>query len=174
MIYGEKIYLRLMENEDVPYKVKWVNDPEVRRTLNFEYPISEIGTRKWLNQVAGNSSRKDFIVCDKENNQPIGYCGLIGIDIKTRKAESYMGIGELSYHGKGIGYDIRKTLLDYAFDELNLNKVFAYVWEQNTAMKNLNEKVGFQVEGLLREDIMSHGERRNRYYMGLLKSEYRR
>jgi len=39
-------------------------------------------------------------------------------------------------------------------------------------MLELNKKVGFEVEGLLREDILSHGERRDRYVMGVLKEEY--
>src|SRR5699024_10331414 len=124
MLANNRIYLRLMEESDVPFKVKWINDPEVRSTLNFEYPLSEIGTKKWLNAVSGDSSRKDFFVCDVVNNQPIGYGGLINIDYKNSKAESYMGIGEKSYHGKGIGYEIRKTILDYAFGELNLSKVY--------------------------------------------------
>jgi len=172
MLIGEQVYLRLMEDNDVPYKVKWINDPEIRHTLNFEYPISEIGTRKWLNSVAGNPNRKDFIVCNKENDEPIGYGGFIGIDIKNSKAESYMGIGVKNLHGKGIGLEIRKLLLDYAFLELGLNKVYAYVWKENKPMIKLNEKVGFQIEGLLREDVLSHGEKRDRHVMGILKEEY--
>lgn len=172
MLVGEQVYIRLMEDKDVPYKVRWINDPEIRNTLNFEYPISEIGTRKWLHSVSGNTTRRDFIVCNKESSEPIGYCGLLGIDDKIGKAESYMGIGVKDLQGKGIGLDIRLILLDYAFQELNLNKIVAYVWDENTPMIKLNEKVGFQIEGLLRQDIMSHGKKRNRYVMGILKEEY--
>lgn len=172
MLYGNYIYIRLMEDKDVSFKVKWINNPEIRHTLNFDYPLSELGTRKWLHNAASNSSRKDFIVCDKENDNPIGYCGFVDINYKNSKAESYMGIGEKSYQGKGIGFEIRKILLDYAFGELNLDKVYAYVWKENTPMVKLNEKVGFQIEGLLRKDILSHGEKRDRYIMGILKEEY--
>ena len=63
-------------------------------------------------------------------------------------------------------------ILDYAFKELNLNKVYAYVWENNKAMMNLNKKAGFEIEGLLRDDILSHGELRNRYIMGILRKDY--
>ena len=172
MILGEKVYLRLMEEKDVPYKVKWINNPEVRGTLNFDYPISEVGTRKWLNNVSGSPNRRDFFVCIKETHKPSGFGGLLNIDYKNSKAESYMGIGETGLQGQGYGYDIRKLILKYAFKELSLNKVFAYVWEENTPMFNLNKKVGFKVEGLLRDDIFSHGELRNRYIMGILKEEF--
>lgn len=173
MLKSKRIYLRLMEEKDVPYRVKWINNPDFRHTLNFDYPLSEIGTRKWLHNVAGNPTRKDFVVCDQTTDEPIGYGGFIGIDYKHRKAESYMGIGNLDYQGKGLGVEIREILLDYAFQELNLNKVYAYVWEENEPMLALNKKVGFKVEGLLREDVLSHGELRSRYIMGILKDEYK-
>jgi len=172
MLNSNNIYIRLMEEKDIPFKVKWINDPVIRHTLNFEYPVSEVSTRKWLNNVASNPTRKDFIVCNIENHEPIGYCGFLGIDQKNSKAESYMGIGDKGSQGRGLGLEIRKTLLDYAFQELNLNKIYAYVWEENEPMIHLNKKVGFQIEGLLRKDIMSHGELRNRYIMGILKEEY--
>lgn len=173
MLKGERVYLRLMEEKDVPYKVKWINDAEIRHTLNFDYPLSEVSTRRWLHNVVGDSTRRDFIVCLIENDEPIGYGGFIGIDYKNSKAESYMGVGVKKLQGKGIGLEIRKILLDYAFNELSLNKVYAYVWEENTAMIKLNKNVGFQIEGLLREDVLSHGERRNRYLMSILQREYR-
>lgn len=169
---GDRCYLRLMEVRDVPYKVKWVNNPEIRSTLNFDYPVSEIGTKQWLNHACTNPTRKDFFVCDSKTNEPIGFGGLIGIDYKNSKAESYMTIGETGYQGKGYGYEIRKIILDYAFQELNLNKVYAYVWEKNVPMYNLNKKVGFQEEGFLKKDILSHGELRSRYVMGILRQDY--
>src|SRR5690625_2220971 len=111
MLIGDQVYIRLMEVKDVPYKVKWINNHEFRHTLNFDYPLSEISTQKWLHSVSGDSARKDFIVWYKGNDEPIRYCGLIGIDNKNSKAESYMGIGNFEYQSKGIGYDIRKVLL---------------------------------------------------------------
>lgn len=172
MLFGERLYLRLMEEKDVPYKVKWINDPEVRKTLNFSYPVSEIATKQWLNKVALDSSRKDFIVCLKENDTPIGYAGLLNIDVKNSKAESYMGIGEKNCWGKGYAKETRILLLDYAFKELGLNKVYSYVWIENEKMINLNKSVGFKIEGKLEQDIFSHGEYRDRIIMGILREKY--
>lgn len=172
MLSNERIYLRLMEEDDVPFKVKWINDEEFRRTLNFDYPISIVGTRQWLISINKMPSRKDFIVVDKESDSPIGYAGLLNIDLRTLKAESYLGIGEKEYQGKGLGREIRMSLLNYAFYQLGLNKVYSYVWDQNNKMIELNKKCGFKIEGLLREDIFSHGELRNRYIMGILKSDF--
>ncbi|NLZ51823.1 MAG: GNAT family N-acetyltransferase [Thermoanaerobacteraceae bacterium] len=172
MAYEDRVYLRLMEEKDIPYKVKWVNDPIVRRTLNFDYPISEIGTKQWLHKVAMDSSRKDFIVCLKENDKPIGYGGFINIDFRNSKAESYMGIGEKEFWGNGYAKEIRRLLLEYSFEELGLNKIYSYVWTQNEKMVKLNEKMGFKIEGKLVQDIFSHGEYRDRYVMSILRKDY--
>ena len=172
MLVGERVYLRLMEERDIPYKVKWVNNPQVRATLNFDYPISEVGTRQWLNKVASDNSRRDFIACLIENDIPIGYGGLLKIDLRNSKAESYLGIGEVEYWGKGYANEIRKLILDYAFHELALNKVYSYVWDKNEKMINLNKRAGFSIEGHLRHDIFSHGEFRDRVIMGILRKDY--
>ncbi|MCR2045369.1 GNAT family N-acetyltransferase [Anaerosalibacter massiliensis] len=172
MLKSDRIYLRLMEERDIPFKVRWINDSDVNATLNFDYPISEIGTRNWLNKAAANSSRKDFIVCLRENDRPIGYGGLLDIDIKNSKAESYMGIGETDCWGKGYAREIRTIILEYAFMQLGLNKVYSYVWEENKKMIKVNERAGFKVDGKLREDVFSHGEYRSRLIMSILKSEY--
>lgn len=172
MLTGERIYLRLMEAKDVAYKVRWVNDPDVNKTLALGYPISEIGTLQWLESVASDKTRRDFIVCLIENDMPIGFGGFIDIDTKNSKAETYMSVGHKDYWGKGYAGDIRNTLLEYAFKELGINRIYTYVWSENEKMLNLNKKAGFTTEGLLREDIFSHGEFRSSYIMSLLKSEY--
>lgn len=161
-----------MEESDVSHKVDWFNDEEVRKTLNVEFPISVVGTKKWLHSVTTNSTRKDFIICSRETEEPIGYCGLVNIDLKNSKAESYLGIGNKAYWGKGHASEARRLILDYAFDELALNKVYSYVWAENETMQHINKKVGFIIEGKLRDDVYYKGKFREKVLMGVLRSEY--
>lgn len=172
MLTAEHIYLRLMEEGDIPYKVKWVNDSEVRRTLNIDYPISEVGTKHWLNKVTTDGSRKDFIVCLNKYNTPIGYGGFLNIDIKNSKAELYMVIGDKTYWDKGYDKEIRKLLLDYAFKGLRLNRIYSYVLSENEKIMNLNKSSGFVIEGLLNKDVFTDGEYRDRYIMCILRENY--
>ncbi len=174
MLFGDRIYLRLMEEKDIPYKVRWINDPQVRETLNFDYPISETGTKQWLVKTVLDTSRKDFIVCLKENDIPIGYAGFLNIDLKNQKAESYMCIGEKEYWGKGYAKETRLVSLKYGFCELGLNKIYSFAWSENKKMIYINEKLGFKIEGTLIQDVFSHGEHRDRVIMGILRDEYKR
>lgn len=174
MLSGKNTYIRLMEESDVQHKVDWFNDEEVRKTLNVDFPISVIGTKKWLSSVSTNSTRRDFIICSKEDNMPIGYVGLVNIDYKNSKAESYLGVGNKRYWGKGHASEARRLILDYAFEHLALNKVYSYVWTENEKMKHINLKVGFKIEGTLRDDIYYNGIYRDKHIMGVLRNEYKK
>lgn len=172
MLEGQNIFLRLMEIEDVAFKVNWVNDDDVRKSLVFfDYPISKIGTEQWLRKSASDPSRKDFFICLKSNNNPIGFAGLSHIDYKSMKAESYLCVGAKEHWGKGYGYEVKKILLQYAFDELQLNKIYSYHLADNHPMININMKLGGRIEGTLREDVFFNGKHCDRVLVSVLKKE---
>jgi len=172
MIEGTNIYLRPMELEDVPHRVKWINDNDVRKTLTLgDYPISKVATDQWLRRVSVDSSRKDFIICLKSDDSPIGFAGLKSLDYKNYKAESIMGIGAKEHWGKGYGYEIKKTILIYAFDELRLNKIYSHHLAENKFMININLRLGAKLEGTLREDFYSDGVFKDRVVMSVIKNE---
>lgn len=173
MIEGERIYLRMMEMEDVPYKVQWVNDPEVRKSLLFpDFPVSKAATQNWLAKAALDPSRKDLMICLKSDDSAIGFAGLKSIDIKNLKAESYLGIGVKEYWGKGLGYEVKKLILEYGFNELGLNKVYSYHLAANEAMIRINLKLGGIQEGVMREDVFSGGVFLDRVIVSVLKKDY--
>lgn len=174
MLTGKRLYLRLMEERDVPLKVKWFNDPTVRRTLNVEAPISEIGTRQWLSKVALDPTRKDFVMCLHETDRVIGYIGLVNINLLHSRAESYLGIGEPDCWGKGYATEAKELLITHTFEELGLNRLYSYVWAENDAMIKVNTKLNFRLEGRLKQNAYSHGEYRDQVVMGLVKDDYRR
>lgn len=171
MLKSENIYLRLMEKRDVKYKVKWVNDPEVRRTLFLEN-ISEIGTEHWLNKVVADNTRRDYVICKNVNNIPIGFASIVNIDLWNSSAETYICIGEKKYWGKGYGTEAKKLLLEYIFIQLGLNRAYAYNWAENKAMININKKLGFTQEGVLRQDRFADGEYKDRVIFSMLRDEF--
>ena len=163
-----------MERKDVPKKVDWFNDPELLHVLNADYPISEVGTNQWLDRVALDPSRRDLVITVVPEKKVIGYIGLTDIDWRHQKANSYIGIGKTKHRGRGHGWHAQRALHAYAFDALNLNRVYAYVWEENTPMLGLMKKLGYKVEGVLVQDVWAHGGYRNKVLLALLRDEYRR
>lgn len=169
---AEKVLIRGVEDSDIPFRVEWFNNPHVNRTLNFDLPVTQIATRQWLARAAQSDNRKDFTLCLLDSERPIGYGGLLGINWRDGKAEIYGGIGDVGSWGKGYGSVLWKLILEFAFCELGLNKVYSTVWTENHGMQRIHEKLGFVLEGTLRKDIRSHGELRDRHYYGILKGEF--
>lgn len=153
-------------------RAKWINDPEVRLMLNSPYPVSDTSTRDWVHKLITDPSKIDFIIYLKAKNLPIGYVGFRDIDLKNRKAEHYTGIGEKDYWRKGLASEAKLTALNYLFQTYDLNKVYVKIRTDNPAALDLNKKLGFLVDGVMRKEIYSHGAHRDLTILSILREEF--
>jgi RimJ/RimL family protein N-acetyltransferase len=160
-----------MEDFDVPSKVAWVNDEEIREMLIHDY-ISISGTKAWYQKISSSNTRKEFMICLVENNEAIGFTSLKNIDLTNSKAELSMLLGNKLHWGKGHAKEARKLLINFAFNELGLNKIYTYNWIKNEKIIALNQKLGFQIDGVLRNDIFFKGEFRDIAIMSILKNDW--
>ena len=79
--------------------------------------------------------------------------GFVGLKINEDKAEiSY--IFDSDYTGDGYCSEVVKTLVDIAFNKLNLNKVYAYTKEENIASIKVLTKNGFIKKDSNNEDFI--------------------
>lgn len=165
-----KVQVRKFEEKDVPLKVKWINDTSNNQYLHYDLPLTLENTFRWFNRIKDDARRFDATILYE--SMPVGIIGLLSIDSVNRKAEFYITLGEVSYKGKGIAEKASKLLINYAFEELGLNKLYLYTEEQNLRAQKLFEKIGFLKEGLLRQDLFIKNEYKNRFSMSILKDEY--
>jgi RimJ/RimL family protein N-acetyltransferase len=63
------------------------------------------------------------------------------------------------------------TLIDYGFNQLNLNKIWCEVYSNNSSI-HLYRKIGFQDEGLLKQQVFKDGNYLDSHLLGMLRSEY--
>lgn len=166
------IYLRPLERQDLPLRVKWVNDPEIHQKLMFDYPLSLAKTEKWFNDTLSDSTKSNFTVLDKKNDVPIGMTGLIQIELRHQKAQFYITIGEKDYWGRHIADEVISLVLEYGFTELNLNKIYLYTLENNERARTVYERNGFQLEGVLRQHYYCVGKFQDLYLHSMLKQDW--
>lgn len=166
------ISIRKFTQDDISYKVLWINDPQNNRYLHYDLPLEYEKTKNWFDRIKDSNNRYDAII--EVDDKPVGLNGLLSIDFTNRKAEYYVCLGELSYRGQGIAEMASKILLNIAFYDLKLNRVYLYTEENNLAAQKLFERIGFQKEGVLKEDVLSHGTFVNRYVMALTLADYKR
>lgn len=171
MLSGEKVCLKLVEFDDIPNRVKWINDPEIQNTLMYDVPTSIAKTMEWYKRTIMDHTRREFSIFTKEGKN-IGFCGLINYDLRFNKAELHCVIGDKSYWSGGYGTEAYKLLMEYGFEELGLNKIYGYQLLHNFGAHRVVEKLGWKREGLLREEIWGHGKLWDVYYVGILRSDW--
>lgn len=165
-----QVRIRAFERMDIPKKVIWVNHPENNVFLHYDIPL-EIGkTEQWFARNQGKTDRFDGVI--DADGIPVGLIGLLSIDLKNRKAEYYVLMGNTSFKGKGIAKEASRQILEYGFYHLGLNRIYLYTETGNIAAQKLFEAVGFEREGCLRDDIISRGTYVDRYLYSILKEDW--
>jgi len=172
MIETDRIYLRAIEHDDLHLRAQWLNNPVVRETLLLSVPISKAQLELWFERILEDSSREDFIIVYKEDNKPIGFAGYIGIDWVHRKAEPFIAIGSTEHWGLGLGTEVVRKLLDYGFNEMGLNRQYGFMLDNNHGALKMDLRAGFLKEGILKQDVMIHGEYHDRIMLGITKKEF--
>lgn len=163
------ISIRKFTADDIPNKVEWINNPHNNKYLHYDIPLEINKTKVWFENIKESSSRYDGVIV--ADNRPVGLIGLLSIDNKVKKAEYYICLNHEDT-GKGIAGTATHKLLNYAFEELKLNKVYLFTEENNIPAQKLFRKIGFVTEGILRDDTINNGKFVNRYVMSILRTEY--
>jgi RimJ/RimL family protein N-acetyltransferase len=172
ILRGDRLYLRLVEEEDIPKRVEWINDPDIQSTLHYDYPTSFARGKKWFERIVSDTSRVDFSIIIKESDSYIGFCGLINIDRITKKAELYNVIGEKNIQGKGFGTEAEKITINYGFIEIGLNRIYGYQNVENHAALKVVTNIGWKLEGTLRQDLWAHGKLYDKNVVSILRREW--
>ena len=172
MLDSQEYCLRLIEKEDLIYRTNWLNDPEVVNTLMFEWPLSIAGTKKWFQNQLLDPTRKNFIIVDKKSDEPIGMTGLRDISVRHLRAQFYLTIGNKNFWGKRLPDITIPLVLEYAFLELGLNRVYLYTLLNNERARKVYERNGFKHEGILRKHYFNKGDYQDLWVMSYLKADW--
>ena len=158
MIAGEHVILRAFEREDAERCYRWMNDPNIVRTLKTRYPIAFSNEVEWLDRAMNPSaSERHFAIERKDDRSHIGNASLHEIDWVSRTAWFGLFIGEPTAWNRGFGSDAISTLTRFAFDEMNLHKLRINVFEYNERAKHVLQNQGFVAEGKLVRDFYREG-----------------
>jgi len=173
MIIGNRVKLRAIELKDLPKMVKWRNDPDIYQYFYEQEPLSLVMQKIWFENLLKKQDEKLFIIETTDEKNIIGTVGLTRIDWRNRKAElGRFVIGEKKFLGSGYGAEAEYLILDYAFNYMNLNKVYGDRFAFNERVLVLHKKFGFQDEGLLRKHIFKNGEYQDVIIVGLLREVF--
>jgi ribosomal-protein-alanine N-acetyltransferase len=171
-LIGAKVYLRPLDLEDVAALTTWLNDPEVTRFLRVHRPLTRMAEEAFLRKISDSEHDVVLGIVLREPEQFIGVAGLHHLDVRNRHAEFGIAIGEKTVWGGGCGTEATQLMVRYAFDVLNLNRIWLHVGEDNERAVRVYEKLGFRTEGRLRQDTFRAGRYGDSLVMAVLREEW--
>jgi RimJ/RimL family protein N-acetyltransferase len=152
---SERLELRTVEEEDIPFLQRGVNHPSVRRYIDaFTTPQNRDQLRETFEDVDSDDDGSTLVVVPGEGypraGEPVGSVQLYPVNLDRRYAN--LGVWLLpEVWGNGYATEATAHLLDHAFLERGLHRVAASVLATNEASIALCERLGFVHEGTSRD-----------------------
>ena len=159
--------LRPITETDTDNIVRWRNLDSVKCNLYSRDQVSKESHLQWLRTQVYTGRCIQYIL--ESPNGDIGTAFIKNIDHFHKKGEYGIFIGEESARGKGYGRRAKELILQKAFEELGLNRVFLHVFEENIPGIRAYEHAGFKIEGILRNDFRYGDEYLNAVIMGITR-----
>jgi ribosomal-protein-alanine N-acetyltransferase len=169
---GDAVHLRGLTTDDVPALHAIFSDADVVRFMSIPRMTSEAATQKFLAQIHHGFRAGTLYQWGIELEQRIvGTCTLADIDRTNRRAELGFALAK-AFWGRGLILRALPSVLQFAFERLDLRRIEADADPRNTASVRVLERIGFQREGLLRERYIQLGEVQDAMVFGLLRRDW--
>ncbi len=176
VLENEIVKLRPLQTDDFQYLVEYsIHEPEIWQYFT-EGAEGEDNLRHFIESTVKNrAEQKDypFVVFDKRTEKYAGSTRFYNISLKhqtllighTWYGKKFQGTG-LNKHGKFL-------LLQYAFEQMGMERVEFQANAKNERSINAMKSIGCVVEGVLRSYAVNlKGERRDAIVLSILKDEW--
>ena len=172
-IETERLVLRNIEISDAKRINELCNDKAITSaTIRIPYPSSLEETKRFI-KIHGKISLDKgvvFTITLKSINEIIGVMGL-EVDPEHERGELGYWLGK-AYWGDGYCTEAAKTVLEYGFMKLRLNRIYACYMRGNEASGKVLQKIGMKYEGCLKDHVKKNGVFKNMEYYGILRKDY--
>lgn len=143
----DHLMLRPITLDDAEDLFEYASDPEnTRHTFPTHQSIEE--TEWVISNLFMSSPLGNFAIELKKNGKMIGTCDL-RVNESEKSAELAYAINK-KYWGNGYAPEAAKKLLELAFQDLKIERLWAKFSSENPASGRVMEKIGMEKEGILR------------------------
>lgn len=151
--------LRPITEADLPQVFAGLSHPQVIKYYGVSYDTLEATRQqmKYYDEVEKNGTGIYRAICSPDNRIFYGVIGLYHLNRIHKKAEIGFWLMP-EFQGKGIMPKVALFYCHYGFQKLNLHRIEALVETENQACIRLVDKVGFQLEGTMRNCEIKNGK----------------
>ena len=162
--------LRPLAAADKDRLFAWRNSPEVAAYMYTDHQITPEEHERWFAGIEGDARRGYWII--EMDGAPVGLANFYDIDRRHRRGAWAYYLAEPSVRGRGIGGYVEYLMIEKAFGELALQKLWCEVLESNRGVWRMHQRFGFQQEARFRRHILKNGEFVDVLGLGLLADEW--
>jgi len=161
--------LRPIQESDLEVVLEWRNSERVRSNMYTDHIISFNEHKRWFLNTRNNQSVSHHI-CEY-NKQPIGVINFTNIDQQNKKCcwGFYLGLPDVTI---GSGSIMGFLSLEYAFEVLNIRKLYSEVFKFNEKSIKLHKKLEFQEEGHFVKHILKNEKYEDVIALTLFKDQW--
>lgn len=173
MIQAKKVGLRALEREDLPLLRDWRNISSFRKNFREHRELNLSNQEAWFARMNSSSNDFMFMIERLEDSLPLGACGLLYTNWIIRSADFSFYIGHEGAYidSRGWAHEAATLLINYGFNNLNLNKIWMELYEfDEKKISFFTKELGFKQDGLLRENCYEDGK----YWNSIIISQLRR
>jgi RimJ/RimL family protein N-acetyltransferase len=167
------IKFRNHKRAEIPYRIDWYSKKRVADFLGYEDKRrTKKSENKWFDNLeleTKKGTKRFYTVCD--GKKPIGVIGLSRIHKLNKNADLFIVIGDDDYVGKGISKAMIEFIINYGFEKRGLNKISLGVFTDNIIAVNLYKKMGFILEGTLKDESFFGGRYHDLYTMAIFNKK---
>ena len=160
--------LRKIQQEDLPLMLSWRNHPSVRSSMFSQSVIKLDQHRAWFQRESEKETSLWLLYLDVEDN-PAGV--VYFTDMDRCSSNAFWGFYAAPGAKPGTGTRMGIEALDHIFIENDFHKVNADVLDANQRSHRFHRKLGFQTEGVFRDQHLGQEGYQNITRFGLLGSE---
>ncbi|PHS27875.1 MAG: GNAT family N-acetyltransferase [Robiginitomaculum sp.] len=175
MLNGDEVVLRPITPDDLEPLRLWRNRPDYRQYFREYRDITSAMQLSWYEKIVLADERVHmFAITKAKDGKLLGACGLCYIDPHNKSADFsiYLGADNLYIDGH-FAPQTGKLLLEYGFETLGLHRIWAEIYEIDSAKQNLLPGLGFTLDGRHREaHKLQNGRFVDCLFYGLLKDEF--
>jgi UDP-4-amino-4,6-dideoxy-N-acetyl-beta-L-altrosamine N-acetyltransferase len=156
-----------MRAGDLGRVLAWRNHPNVKRHMLTQHEITLGEHLSWFERASNDATKRLLIV--EEGELSLGFVSFSGV--------APGGVSDWGFYAtpdapRGSGRKLGFSALDYAFETLELHKICGQALGQNEASCRFHWMLGFQQEGVLRDQQLIGGSYHDLICFGLLRGEW--
>lgn len=160
--------LRSIFADELELMRAWRNDPAVRANMYTQHEISHEEHLAWWSKTQARTDQQYFMY--EMAGTPIGISAFTAIDMQNQNSAWVFYASPSA--PKGTGIKMEYLMLEHAFNELKLHKLYCEVLAFNSPVIKLHQKFGFSVEGVFRQQHKIDSDFVDAYRLGILATEW--